>query len=258
MSWLFGNQGNDLSPVEEPMRQWIDGAFLWLMKVFGEENIKNRKVLCPDFKDFSIKYNGEYQSLLDTSKIIAGQMEINPDDIFFDVYTEGIKEINTGAGGYRIFMQNDEKTRFSAGMYWGRQEDGKYHVAIEKEGLSEPAKLIATIAHEFSHIKLLGEKRITKNNEPLTELVTIVFGLGVFNANSAFQFKRTTTSWGYSKMGYLSQMEWGYALALFAHIRKEETPSWLVHLDRSIKADFKQSRKFILKNPDKVFRKEKN
>jgi len=257
MSWLFGND-KDTCPIEESQRQWIDNALLWLLKAFGEENIIAKKMLTPSFEDFPIKFNGEHQTTIDTCNIIASQMDINPADISLDIYEEGREEISTGSPtGVRIFMQNDNAGKSTSGLYWGKQEDGKYHVALEEKNLSQPEKMIATLSHELSHIKLLGEGRIEKNNEPLTDLTTVVFGLGVFNANAAFQFRNNRDSWGYSKLGYLSQMEWGYALALLSHLKKEENPKWAEYLDRSVKADFKQSTRFILKNPDLLFQKSK-
>jgi hypothetical protein len=157
-----------------------------------------------------------------------------------------------GATGGRIFLKQEEGEKYSGGLYWGKQEDNKYHIGLEEKKLREPAEIVATLSHELSHIKLLGEKRLEKNNEPLTDLTTIVFGLGVFNANAAFQTKGGVDSWGWSKAGYLSQMEWGYALALFAYIRQEENPDWINFLTRNVKADFKQSSQFINKNKDKI------
>jgi hypothetical protein len=254
MFGIFGNTKNEC-PVEEEKRKWIESAFSWFITTIGEEQIKSKKVLTPSFTDFPIKYNGDHNTLFATSKIIASQMDISFEELSFDIYNEGQKEIDMGSGlGYRIFMNNDDTQKYSSGKYWGKQEDGKYHIGIREDNLKEPENLIATLAHEFSHIKLLGEKRIEKNNEPLTDIATIIFGMGVFNANAAFKFKRDTGSWGYSKLGYLTQMEWGYALAVFSHIRYEQSPEWAKFLDRSVKADFNQSIRFINANTDKLFK----
>jgi hypothetical protein len=67
---------------------------------------------------------------------------------------------------------------------------------------------------------VLGENRIKINNEPLTDSTTVFFGLGLFNANEAFKTFKDFKSYGWSTQGYLSQTQWGYALALFAHIRE--------------------------------------
>jgi hypothetical protein len=254
MFGLFGNSKSEC-PIDENQRKWVESSLLWLFDTFGEQHLKSKRILTPSFEDFPFKYTGEHSTLTATSNIIAGQMDISPDDISFDVYTEGQVEIDTGSGLGRIFMKNDENEKYSSGKYWGKQEDGKYHIGIKEDNLKDPASLIATISHEFSHIKLLGENKLKKNNEPLTDIATVVFGMGVFNANAAFQFKRDVGSWGYSKLGYLTQMEWAYALAVFAHIRGEQSPKWMEFLDRTVKADFKQSERFINANVDKILQR---
>lgn len=239
-------------PVNEETREWLDECFVWFIKTFGLEKIKNIKVLIPSPLDFPVKYDGQNKSAIDTMRIVANQMEINPDDILLDIYTEGQTELDSG-GVFenRIFLQNVEGEKYSGGLYFGKQEDNKYHIALEKEKLNDPIAIVATLAHELAHVKLLGEKRIEENNEDLTDLLTIIFGLGIFNANVSFQTKSSFGLWGWSKSGYLSQMEWGYSLALFAHIRGEENPSWIQFLSPNIKSDFEKSIGFIHNNPIK-------
>lgn len=91
------------------------------------------------------------------------------------------------------------------------------------------------------------------NDERLTDLVTVLFGFGIFNANIAFQTYTGIGYRGWRSMGYLKQMEWGYALALFAHIRGEQNPSWMDHLNLTVKGDFVQGQNYIRKNPEKIF-----
>jgi hypothetical protein len=112
---------------------------------------------------------------------------------------------------------------------------------------------VATLAHEFSHIKLLGEKRLDLNDEHLTDLTPVVFGLGIFNANSAFKDFKSFDGYGHNSLGYLKQREWGYALALYAYFRYEENPGWLKFVTPNIRSDFKKSMEFINANTDKIF-----
>ncbi len=239
-------------PVNSETREWLEDCFLWFIENVGREKIKKVKVLTPNPLDFPIKYNGENESAISTMKIIAKQMELNSEDILLDIYTEGQSEINTGGVfGNRLFLENVENENYSGGLYFGMQTDNKYHIAIEKKVLKDPISIVATLAHEIAHIKLLGEKRIKENNEDLTDLMTIVYGLGIFSANVAFQMRRDFDSWSWSKSGYLSQMEWGYGLALFAHIRGEKDPEWKNFLSQNIKSDFEMSMQFINNNPIK-------
>lgn len=236
-------------PVEEERRQWIDKAFIWLVHEFGADFIKNVKVLTPNETDFPFKFVGDEENAYEVLDVIAPPLNINVDDIEIEFYTEAESEIETGGAYYtNYFLKQADGEEYSSGHYRGKLADGKYHIGFETKFLNNPEQMIATLAHELLHIKLLGEERIKKNDETLTDLATIIFGLGIFGANSAFQLKSTRKDWGCIQSGYLSQMDWGYALALFAFIRKEKTPEWINFLTLNVKSDFEHSEKFISEN----------
>jgi len=254
MPALFNKNNND-PLVNEETREWLENYFLWLIDSFGKENIKSRKVMLPHYNDFPIHYDGKKQSATDTLKIVALQMEINPDDINLIIYKEGEEAIDTGSVfGNRLFLENVKGQKYSAAQYYGKQEDGKYLIALEEKKMTDSVAMVASLAHELSHIKLLGEKRIQVNNEQLTDLTTVVFGLGIFNANVAFQTKKGFNYWGWSSSGYLSQVQWAYALALFSHLREEENPEWVNFLSENVKGAFTKSLRFIQNNLDEIYK----
>ncbi len=241
-------------PVAERSRLWLENAFVLLLHYFGKENMQQRSVLTPSHSVFPILYDGTEQSACDTMQIVATQMEVPAHSIQLFFYDDRVREVSTGSPfGGKIYLELHKGDQIAAGVYWGRTEDGKYEVWLNRKNLSDPERLVATLAHEIAHIKLLGEKRIKENDEPLTDLTTVIFGLGVFNANAAFQTTKTFESYSWESHGYLSQMEWGYALALFAHVRAEQSPKWIHCLTPNVKSDFLLGQQFILDNPDIVF-----
>jgi hypothetical protein len=241
-------------PVTEHNRLWLENAFLMLLDFFGKENTQQRRILTPHYDDFPISYNGTEQPAYETMKIVAVQMEVPFESIKLIYYNDGIREVSTGSPfDGKIYLRPAEQDQSASGLYWGRTEDGQYEIWLNREILSDSENLIATLAHEIAHIKLLGENRIESNNEPLTDLTTVIFGFGIFNANVAFRAFKGFNSQGWSAQGYLSQMQWGYALALFAHIRGEMSPEWIEHLTPNIKSDFLQGQRFILDNSEIVF-----
>lgn len=254
MFGLFSNKDNCECPIDGRFRLWMENAFLWLIHQFGHENIISKPILLPTPEDFPVEYNGSKESMIKTAEIIAKQMEIDINSVVLENYQQNIQEFG-GDMGYKIFTQVDKESdeKLSAGLYFDKNEEGKYEILIETKNLNEPENLVATIAHEFSHIKILGEKRLDFNDEALTDLNTVVFGLGIFNANSAFKEHKTFYSYGHRSIGYLKQREWGYALALYSYYRKEQNPEWIQFLTSNIKSDFKKSRNFINANTDKVF-----
>jgi len=243
-------------PVSEHSRNWLENAFLVLLDFFGEENTLQRRVLTPHIADFPVIFNRTEQSAHETMQILAAQMEVPPDSIALDFFDDRVREVSSGSQlGGRIYLGTAEGEQNASGLYFGPKEDGKFEIWLNRSKLGEPECMVAVLAHEIAHIKLLGEDRLATNNEPLTDLTTVFFGLGVFNANEAFRTNQTFESWSWRATGYLSQPQWGYALALFAHLRDEISPSWIDHLTPNVKSDFLQAQQFILDNPDIVFQK---
>lgn len=241
-------------PVSEQNRLWLEDAFTLLLDFFGQDSTGQRKVLIPHYADFPVAYNGTEESAYETMKIVATQMEVPFESIELAFYDDGVQSLSTGSPfGSSIFLKSEDTDKGSAGLYWGQTAYGRYEIWLNYNKLAEPENLVATLAHEIAHIKLLGEDRMDDNDEHLTDLTTVIFGLGIFNANAAFQTFTKTNSYGWQSQGYLSQTQWGYALALFAHIRNETSPAWIRHLTPNVKADFLQGQRFIGANPTLVF-----
>lgn len=224
-------------PVDEKVRNWLEKSFQFLLTLFGKEETQQRVTLTPSPEHFPIRYNGSEESAYETLKIVANQMEVPVEKISLDFYDDNLQQITEGSPG---------------GLYWGNSEDGNFEISIVNKLLEDPENMVATLAHEIAHIKLLGENRLKENDEPITDLTTIFFGLGVFNANTAFRTFADSKYYGWSTAGYLTQMEWGYALALFALIRNEDQPDWANYLCTNVKADFRQAKDFIANNRDKI------
>ncbi len=119
---------------------------------------------------------------------------------------------------------------WTVGLY--QDKDGRAIVQIEESQFDEPLSLVATFAHELAHVRLLGEHRLEKDEEDgeqVTDLLAVFLGFGVFMANSA---SRTNVFLGLvegresSRLGYLSDTELAYALAIVAWLHCEGKPPW--------------------------------
>ena len=128
---------------------------------------------------------------------------------------------------------------------------------IEVDNLNDPLALVATMAHELAHVHLLGHGRISAeedDHEPLTDLLTVFLGLGVFTANSVIREKYrddgVISSWSIRRRGYLTMPKFGYSLARFASLRGEEEPEWAGHLRPDVRAAFDQARRFLAKRAE--------
>lgn len=142
-----------------------------------------------------------------------------------------------------------------AGAVWpllAARPGARFEISFNEQQLRDPESLIATAAHELGHVHLLGDRRISPRNEdhePLTDLLTVFMGLGVFTANAAKQFRQYQSGflqgWSGSNAGYLSQAQFGYALALFAWLRDESNPDWSKSLTANVRSHFKKSLKYL-------------
>jgi hypothetical protein len=174
-------------------------------------------------------------------------------EIFQDE-TEELREILphwSGGAGTRaagLYVHAHERER--------ADDERRMVVAIRSTMLKDPMSLVATVAHELGHVILLGGKLMsptTPDHEPMTDLLTVFLGLGIFVANSAARFKQYQDNrrigWSLQSLGYLREEVFGYALAKFASERGESNAEWARHLSPNVRADFKRSRRWLAKNP---------
>lgn len=248
----FLKSNKKYEPLDKELRKYFENNFLWLMQEFPEPKIEDRRILTPTTSDFPIKWNKSRENAIEALKIICSNMELDPNEIKLDFYDNGLKEIDMGTSV--IFMESDPENPEAAGLYHHEKVDGKYSISLDEALLERPDSLIATIAHELSHVKLLGEKKLEQNDEMLTDFTTVFFGLGIFNANCAFQFYNQSDRWGHSNLGYLKIEEWAYALALFAFIRHEDEPQWKQFLSKTIKSDFEKCLSYMIDNEEEIFK----
>ena len=133
------------------------------------------------------------------------------------------------------------------------QDEGKRIVIwLEQTRLDEPHSVVSTLAHELGHVHLLADRRCDQNtpdHEPLTDLLVVYFGLGIFAANNALREVNWRSGgwagWSIGRQGYLNMPEFAYALALYSHARKEHRPRWAKFLRPDVRALFKTESKHL-------------
>lgn len=143
-----------------------------------------------------------------------------------------------------------ETRQGTAGLY--RQEGGKYRIWVEVKNLHDPLAIVATLAHELCHVHLLGHGRLSEDeedHEPLTDLLTVFLGVGVFTANAVIREVNwqhgNVSGWSMSRQGYLGMTHFGYAFAKFARSRGENGRDWASELRLDVRSAFKQSMRFL-------------
>lgn len=201
-------------PVDAREQKWIEESLTWFRAAFGEPR--------PVVESLS----GDLVAQL------CRQLEVDPAMLTVELYGDtGEQDLSRAAG---LTYQS----RGAAGHY--RREGGRPVIAVDRT--LTPTQSIATIAHELGHVRLdaLDVVRERADHEPLTDLLTVHFGLGVFAANAAFDFNRDQRRWSTRRLGYLTEPMYGYGLACHAWLLGDRRPAWARLLDTNPRAYLKR------------------
>ncbi len=236
-------------PVEAADKVWIEESMLWLIEEFGSDTLRSVMVVLPTDEFFPETFSEDEDDVHALVNRVCGYMGVNPDRVELEFFTDH------NSGLQRSLPSYESSHGGVAGHYLKRR--GRFVVSLESSQVSDPVCLVATVAHELGHVRLLGEGRVHtgyEDHEPLTDLLTVFFGLGVFTGNSVFSFRQWTDAysqgWQTERRGYMTAEMVGYALALFAWVRGESNPAWSKHLNGNVGAYFKSGHKYLEKTKD--------
>lgn len=236
-------------PVGAQEQGWIQDSMSWLATTFEADDL-SRAVVLPTAEYFPPPYDGSDADMRAAVHKVAKYMGVQAPRLTV-TFSDELKDINERnralpvAGGHRG----------AAGVY--EQHKGKNVITLDRSNATKPARLLAVIAHELAHVRLLGERKIPasrKDGEPLTDLTTIFLGMGIFTANAAFEFTRysgaSTSGWSTSKLGYLTERMFGYGLACHAWLREEPRPAWAKYLDTNPRAYLKHGLRYLARSAE--------
>lgn len=246
-------------PISDDERQWVDEGFRRLERLLGRRRMIEARVITPTAEDFPDPY--DKTSAASVEKLFArvcDYMGVDRKSIEFEIFRDETEELSEILPYWRGGLGKQ-----AAGLYLhatqagsSQGDEGSAVVAIRSSQLKDPLSLVATIAHELGHVILLGRALMsvkTPDDEPMTDLLTVFLGLGIFNANAANRFRRyqddRRQGWSMQRLGYLNEEIFGYALAKFTRERGEEEVEWERHLATNVRSYFNRSRRWLTKNP---------
>jgi len=242
MSDVLGRRLMPACPVDHDERQWIDWRMHWLMQEFGHDRLRRAEVVLPTPKFFPDAYDATLEDVRGILDRVCFYLGVDPTTVEVSIYQRANP------------VRDGEWQRGADGLYV--EEDGVFRVAIEERNLNDPLALVATIAHELGHVLLLGHGRLPpdiEDHEPLTDLLTVFFGLGVITANAVIREKYWDAGhwagWSMKRSGYLTMPQYGYALAWFARARGEQHPDWAGALRLDVRTAFAQASAFLGADP---------
>jgi hypothetical protein len=238
-------------PLSDEDRQWVDNGFSRLSRILGRNRMLQAKLVLPDAEHFPDHYDKSESAAEKMFLRICDYMQVDPSQIELEVFPDEIRELRTLLPYWR-----GSKEGGCAGLYvHPDDESSKMVVAIRHSQLDDPLALVATIAHELGHVILLGGGRMdhsTKDMEPMTDLLTVFLGFGIFNANCSARLLKWQNErkqgWSMKRLGYLPEEIFGYALARFAQERGERRPRWTAHLSTNVRSYFNKSAAWLESN----------
>ena len=160
--------------------------------------------------------------------------------------------------GHLAIVQNIP--RDPAGTYSSR--DNRQVVTYEPGIARDLERLIAVLAHELCHDILHSiptrPDDWAENEEFVTDLATAFFGFGLFGGNQSFQFSQYrdvangTQGWSARRLGYLTQGEWGFALAVRAMLTGEDIEPIKQYAADALGSHFIKNHRYLLKHRDRL------
>jgi hypothetical protein len=245
LGWLFAPS----CPCDPAAKAWVEERLQWLAEEFDDHAFNGRRIVLPTPEFFPDEYDGSKKAVRTLLNRVCGYMDVVPD----------LVALRFVANAGKIWLVNEagHYLPHAAGTY--EEGESKFIIRIDKSGLHHPMGLVGTMAHELAHVRLLGESRITNeeyDNELLTDLTVVFFGLGVFLANTPRVWDSQYTKWPgttLNKPEYMTPPMFGYALAHLAWFRGEESPAWARHLHWNARPDFKQALRFLWKTGESAF-----
>lgn len=123
--------------------------------------------------------------------------------------------------------------------------------------LDDPTRLVATFAHELSHLLLYTVRESPPGGHEAEELATDLAvayrGLGLFSANTAFSFSQYRDSfsqgWSVQASGYFSPRGWAFALALFLALKGVTAEAVRKWLKPEVAGMVKAAERYLAKRP---------
>jgi hypothetical protein len=245
MLWPFASS----CPVDGSSRRWIDEHLGSLSRAFEDESPVERDIILPTCDYFPDPYDGSPEAVRRLFDRVCGYMNVEPRHVRLVTMDR--------SGGPSLTNQDGDLMPTAAGLY-ETDDAGSFVVHLDRAQFGRPMHLVGTIAHELSHLRLMGEGRIDPDrfdNELLTDLTATWLGFGIFLANAPRgDWKAIAGIWPGTTLRrpeYMTGPMYAYALARIASLRFEEKPAWAKHLRWDARALFRQAMRWCAKQDDR-------
>ncbi|OLF12984.1 hypothetical protein BLA60_06980 [Actinophytocola xinjiangensis] len=232
-------------PIDAEVGTWIEESFAWFRKEFGDDPL-HADPLLPTPAVIPRDYSGTADEVRTLFDALRERLSVDPSVVRLTFQDEDLAALISTVG----------VTRPPVECY--RREQGLVLVQVDSYYAADPFRIVARLAHQLAHVRLLGEERVTtrrRDHEQLADLLTVYYGAGVFSVNASFEARsiiqftdrdNPNRAGQYvnvfpqyidvrrqiDRIGFLSEPQFCYALACYAWLREEGWPDWASHLQR--------------------------
>jgi hypothetical protein len=237
---MFGF-GRASLPITAEQKEWVDRSLVRLAGLVGAARLTEAETVLPTAEYFPDPYDRSEEALRRIFRRVALWMEVEPESVELTMFAS-TEETTRG-----LVPFGSSKTSGAGGLYF-HEPEVRAQISVNESQMKDPMSLVATLAHELGHVILLRPGLVGRDEadmEPLNDLLTVFLGFGIFSANAAFRFEQHTNNnsqgWSTRRLGYLSEEQFGYALARYAFERGETKPEWRSLLSTNVAVYMKRS-----------------
>lgn len=233
-------------PLDDDRRRWVDARLAWLVAEFGHRELLRHGTVVATDAYFPEPYYPDPEGAEGLVARVSWFMGAQRSQ--FELQYYGEDEDRTAA----MLPYYEGSSHGASGLYFQAEGDEKPVLAIAEHLLEKPNSLTATLAHELAHLRLLGGRHMTgdeDDHEEVTDLMTAFRGLGAIVSANAFVFSQwqdnRMAGWSAARNGYLDEHTWGYAIAAVCWLSGTAMAGWDGHLTPSVRKHMRAARTLL-------------
>ena len=253
MAWFTRGEAKPF--LEPALEDWHVQAWRWLLAhIGGPDGLRGFALVLPTrdfFPPTEAVGHARVAHVFASVQRIAGVADLSCDLIVQPPHPE----LRVGE---MVSLQRDASV--AAGTFG--LEGNSAAITYDPALANDPMKLIAVLAHEVAHLRLLGFKQSLPGgrdaNERATDLATVALGYGLFGANCAFNFERhhdpVLQGWQCARLGYLDEREWVFALSVWLALTARDGGAAKRYLKPHLYADLRAATARLARRPSVLHR----
>ena len=252
-------------PLDTWEKTWVETWMRWLAEQFGIQRLLRAELVLPTERYFPEPYHGTTEDAQRVLGRLCYYLGMNPERLRVEVAEEGRERVQ--GSGFRVqepeVATSGEVTSECPEPRTLNPEPSpaaRTVLRVARSQLADPQRLAAALARELSKELLLASGLLSEEvpeHEWVTDLLPVYLGLGVFTANATIveeQYHDGRHTWRtFRKQGSLPARTLGYALALFALMRRDERPRWAKYLRPDARAMLRASLRWLRGSKDSLF-----